>query len=150
MPRVAAVCALALVLGACGSDPPALPVACGPAPDDVAAALARAPRAVALPDGTRLSRCVRDADSSSDLQSVGVAFQEVAARLRTRAEDGDRQAAVALGYLAGATRAGAAKTQGVSSELAVRLGRVAGRLIVRDPALGAAVQQGLRAGERLG
>ncbi len=142
--------ALVFALAACGSDPAALPVACGPAPEQVERALGRAPAAVTLGDATKLSDCVRDADSSADLQSVGVAFQAAAARLRVRADTGEEQAAVALGYLAGAARKGAATTQGVSSELAVRLARLAGRLIDRMPAARAAVQRGLRAGERLG
>ncbi len=150
MRRAATACALAVLLGACDSDPPALPASCSAEPAQLLAALARAPAAVTLRDGTRLSRCVRDADSVGDLQNLGVGLQRAAERLRAAAAGGDRQAAVALGYLVGATRKGAAQTPGVAAELAVRVGRVAGRLLDADPALREAVQDGLRAGERLG
>jgi len=150
MRRAATACALAGLLGACGSDPPALPASCSAESEQLVAALARAPQPVALDDGTRLSRCVRDADSTADLQNLGVALQRAAERLRTAAAAGDAQAAVALGYLVGATRKGAAQTPGVAAELAVRIGRVAGRLLDADPALREAVHDGLRAGERLG
>jgi hypothetical protein len=150
MRRVALACAFAVVLGGCGSDRPALPADCAARPEQVVAALARAPRAVTLAEGTHLSRCVSDADSPSEVQGVGVVLQTAAELLRDRGVGGDARAAVALGYLAGATRKGAAATQGVTTELAVRVGRVAGRLLDERPALRPALRQGLRAGERLG
>lgn len=151
MRRAATACALAVLLGACGSsDRPALPASCSAATERLVAALSRAPQPVTLSDGTRLSHCVRDADSTADLQNLGVGLQQAADRLRAAAADGDAQAAVALGYLVGATRKGAAQTPGVAAELAVRVGRVAGRLLDADPTLRSAVARGLRAGERLG
>jgi hypothetical protein len=145
--RVAVACTLALVLGACDSQRAALPASCGAPAAQVVAALASAPQAVLMADGTPLSRCVRDADSTAELENVGVSLHGAAQLLRDRADAG---AAVELGYLVGATRKGARGSPGVSSELAVRVGRVAGRLIAAEPALRADVQRGVRAGERLG
>jgi hypothetical protein len=156
MRRVVVVCTLAAVLGGCGSEPPALPAGCGAKPADVMRALQRAPAAVTLPDGTPISRCVRDANSTAELETVGVSLQTAAARLREDAASGaegigfGEDAAVALGYLAGAARKGADASPGISEELAVRIGRVAGRLIDAAPEHGPAVERGLRAGKRLG
>lgn len=114
-------------------------------------ALGRAPAAVTLPDGTRLADCISRGTSDADLQSVGLAFHTVAEDLRVRArEGGDAGAATGLGYLIGATRKGAAHTNGVMAELQRRVELVGGRLETESPGIAAAVERGLAAGEKLG
>jgi hypothetical protein len=109
-------------------------------------ALRRAPAAVALADGTPLSRCVADARDIGELQSFGYVVTRLADRLADRA-GGDGTAALRLGYLIGAARRGAAHSQGVPDELVHRLEATARRLPDRaQPTLA----RGLRAGERSG
>jgi hypothetical protein len=146
-PALALAAALALA-GGCGADERApLPVACA-RPEAVTAALAAAPRPVRLPDGTRLSDCVRDARADGDQQAIGVSFTGAADRLgqELAASDG---AALRLGYLVGAARAGADDTNGVHDELLFRLGQAAG---VGGPpaARRAAYERGRAAGRRHG
>jgi hypothetical protein len=147
-PRAAlAVVALGATLAACGADPPPpVPGACTDRPETIVTALRTAPAPVRLAGGTRLSRCISDSDSDAELQNVGLAFHQVAELLRVRARVGDRLAAVALGYLVGATRVGARRTAGVMAELTRRVELVAGRLVQDEPRLNAAVDRGLRAG----
>jgi len=138
-----------LLLGGCssGEDEP-IPAACLGEPAAIAAALARAPGAVMLDDGTRLSTCVSRARTNGALQTLGVSFTRVADDLRGRVSS-DPQAAVAMGYLAGAVRAGAA-----SSSIAVELARRIERATALDAAAPqpaqSALQRGLRAGESSG
>lgn len=146
-----AAAALSVVLAACGAQSaPPLPEACTGDPGTLVRALRSAPGPVVLPDGTKLSRCVHDADSDADLQNVGVAFHRAAERLKERARAGDAQSATALGYLIGATRTGARRTQGLLAELVRRIEAVGGRLINDDAALQAAVDRGLAAGTQNG
>lgn len=139
-------CLGAAWLGACGADDPVLSSACTDRAG-VAQALDRAPSAVTLQDGTRLSACLRDAESSADLQTLGSTFTAVADDLAVRA-DGDPAAAARLGYLIGAARRGIKGSSGTGAELAHRLERSGAG--VRDPAAAAALRQGLDAGERSG
>jgi hypothetical protein len=82
------------------------------------------------------------------MQSVGLAYTAVADRLRDRAQAGDGAAALRLGYLIGATRRGAKRTDGVMAELQRRIELVGGRLLDHVPAATAqALRRGLRAGE---
>lgn len=134
-------------LAACGEEDPALPASCREGSDAVAAALARAPGRVALADGTRLSTCVERSTSDADLQSTGVVFTEVAVGLGQQLERGSDAAALQLGYLLGATRRGAERTEGIHLELARRIEQVAG-VGGPPPKLRAAFDRGLRAGER--
>src|SRR4051794_40067894 len=108
---VALACA-ALAATGCGED--ATPLAPGgtEGEDTIVRALAAAPGAVALPDGTRLSRCIADGQDDAELQDVGLVFHRAAETLHARAAR-DPRAAVQLGYLVGATRRGAKRTNGV-------------------------------------
>jgi hypothetical protein len=141
----AALCALALLAG-CGSSQPApLAPACLQPPDTIDRALARAPAAVRLADGTPLSRCVSRARADADLPAVGVSLTQVADGLSARAGS-DAAAALQLGYLVGAVRRGAADTPGIAAQLARRLELAA----PRDFASGAArhaLERGIRLGE---
>lgn len=136
--------ALAGVLAGCGSRLPALPPACSDGPQHVLRALRAAPGAVRLADGTPLSRCVASAYADGEIQQLGFGFTQAAdalARTHTPA------AALRLGYLVGAVRRGAARTNGVQGELVRRL-----ESTVRydDPALQAQARRGARAGEARG
>jgi hypothetical protein len=133
-------------LGACGAGDAPLSSAC----TDRAAverALARAPAEVALPDGTRLSACLRDATTSADLENLGATLTAVAEGLEEQA-DGDPAAAGRLGYLIGAARRGIEDSSGTGAELAHRLERSGAG--VEDPASTAALQRGMSAGEGTG
>jgi hypothetical protein len=116
--------ALAVLAGCGGEETARLPPACTDA-DAVMHALASAPRAVRLADGTRLSDCVRRAQRDGDQQAVGLAFTAVADALGHELAASDT-AALRLGYLVGAARAGADDTHGLHEELLFRLGQVAG------------------------
>ena len=147
-------CALAVLFAAplagCTKEPDPVPTACFAAPGTLVAALRQAPAAVALQDGTRLSRCVSTARTDGDLQSLGISLGRAADSLRARAGT-DPAAAVQLGYLGGAVRAGA---RGASSGIADQLARRVGQLAMLAPgasaAATAALQRGERAGERSG
>lgn len=130
MGRSGVACALALlVLSACGGRAP-LPQACLEAqPGDVLRALRDAPGAVALDDGTPLSRCVARAVDDAQLQTLGATLTTAAARLARRmAGEGDagEAAALQLGFLIGASARGAAQTAGLQGELANRVAGAGG------------------------
>jgi hypothetical protein len=146
-PIALAVCAL-FALGGCGAHEPALDDACTQSSEAIVRALARAPAPVALSSGARLSDCVRNARSDSDLQNAGIVLVRAADELADRADRGDAQAAVALGYLVGAARRGAARTSGIHAELVRRVERASA--YVEAPRAAAALRRGLRAGEATG
>jgi hypothetical protein len=148
---VAAMGTTVLVATGCGPGPTPISPGCVENEKLVVKALQRAPGAVTLADGFRLSQCISDGTDEAELQNVGIVFHRVAENLRIRArERGDSAAAVQLGYLIGATRRGAKRTNGVMAELQRRLELVGGRLQDEAPARAAGVQRGLAAGERLG
>jgi hypothetical protein len=124
IPAVLACMLAVLALAACG-DSARLSSACRTTTgDDVLTALQRAPRHVALPDGTALSSCVARALDDADLQVLGAALTGAADRLaRTFAHD--RADAFRLGFLIGATERGAAHTGGVAAELVARMRQAA-------------------------
>jgi hypothetical protein len=147
-PTVAAL--LALLLAGCSQtrDDP-VPAGCLARPATIVRALARAPGAVQLGDGTRLSTCLRRARGDGDLQALGVSLISVADALRARVAT-DPRAAVGLGYLAGAVRAGVAVNQGLATELGRRIER-ATALAADAPATARVSRElGLRAGEHGG
>jgi hypothetical protein len=146
-PTALAACAL-LALGGCGVEDPPLDGACTESADAIVRALARAPGPVALASGTRLSECVSHARSDSELQNAGIVITRAADGLAVRAERGDARAALALGYLVGAARRGAARTSGIHAQLLRRIERAAA--YVDDAAAAAALRRGLRAGEATG
>ncbi|HEX2016956.1 MAG TPA: hypothetical protein VGN69_09690 [Solirubrobacteraceae bacterium] len=135
-------------LSGCGTQPPPLPAACAAEPRMIAQALARAPAAVRLRDGTALSVCVQRASRDADLQNLGAALSSVADELQVRAAH-EAVAAVSLGYLIGAVRRGGAQTNGVAAEL-VRRVEQAGLLKGAPASTAAALRRGLAAGQRLG
>jgi hypothetical protein len=124
--RSGVLCALALLaLGGCGGRTP-LPQACIQAqPGDVLHALARAPRAGALADGTPLSQCVRRAVDDARLQALGATLTGAADRLARRM-DADEHAAFQLGFLIGATARGSEQAAGFQGDLANRIAGTAG------------------------
>ena len=133
--KVCGVNLLALLLAAgvvtsgCGrqSGPDRAPAACtgGLASQrgaDLKAALAKAPGAVALPDGTRISDCLAHDSDSGDIQTVGSTLLSVTQQLVDAAQGAHPGASlVQLGYLIGAAHRGAARGQGVTDELVRRL-----------------------------
>ena len=146
------VAVLAVGLAGCGNRKVAdrVPAACFGKPATMLAALERAPAAVALADGTRLSRCVGAARTEGDLQTLGIAFMRVADTLRPRAAT-DPVAALRLGYLAGAVHAGARLSSGsIAAQLARRVEQVATPGAGATSAAAAALARGRRAGERSG
>jgi hypothetical protein len=147
--RIVAVM-LALLLPGCATvrDDP-VPTGCDGDPATIVRALAQAPGAVTLPDGTRLSTCVRRARADGDLQALGLSLISVADTLRARAA-ADPGAAAALGYLAGAVRAGVAVNQGLATELGRRVERATALADGAPQAARAARARGLRAGEHSG
>jgi hypothetical protein len=139
----AAVSATALA-GGCGGDDKA-PAAGGVGARTVLGALQRAPGHVALEDGTLISTCVKRSLGAGEIQTLGFTYVAAAnseLKLMRRTDD----AALRLGFLVGAVRRGANKTNGVQLELVRRLEQVAG---VDGPAgTGrAAYRRGMAAGE---
>jgi hypothetical protein len=138
--------ATALIAG-CGEEEIAPPAqACTDAPAAIVRALAAAPGAVRLADGTALSACVGHARTASALQDVGVALTSAAEELEQAALAGDERAALQLGYLIGATRRGAEETSGLGAELVRRVERSGAAADAVGPRHGAAVRRGMAAG----
>ena len=142
---------LLLVLAGCSKqEREAVPAGCFGEPAELMSALRQAPGAVALQDGTRLSRCVSTARTDGDLQSLGVSFGRLADALRNRIET-DASAALQLGYLAGAVRAGARRAPGArADQLARRIQQLAQLGPEAPPAAATALARGQRAGEERG
>jgi len=149
--RACAVVTLALLLLAgCTKEPDPVPAACFDGPAALLSALEHAPGAVVLADGTRLSRCVSAARTDADIQSLGLVFVRMADTLRAQAAR-DPAAALRLGYLAGAVKAGAASSaSGITMQLARRVEQVATLEENAGAAAAAALRRGRRAGERSG
>lgn len=137
----------ALSAAACGKEEFSLAPVCTDQ-DSVTWALARAPRPVTLDGSVKLSRCVDQARSDGDLQSVGMAFGNVARDLASRARQSDR-AATSLGYLVGAAHKGSEHSNGIHSELVRRLEQ---SMSVEGPPpeRRAAYAEGLAAGSQTG
>ena len=138
----------AMAVAGCSTEQPKLPASCRDRPERVAAALRVAPAPVRLPDGTRLSTCLRRARSDAELQDVGITFTQVADDLATRITRSDA-AALQLGYLIAAAHRGAERTNGVGVELQRRLEQTVG-LDGPPPGRRAAFERGSAAGRRDG
>lgn len=132
---LAALLLAALALAGCGRETePVLPSACRLGADAVRQALHDAPAEVRL-QGTALSGCLIRASEPGDVLLVGEAFVGVASELSRRAlAEPDGRAALELGYLVGAVRRGASRTQGIHDELVRRLEQ---ELVLIDTATGA-------------
>jgi hypothetical protein len=130
-------------LGACGGGEEAIAPGCTERPE--------VERAIAgggtLPDGTRLSQCLKRATDPAALQNLGAVLTVVAEDLEDRAA-ADPDAARRLGFLIGAARRGVAGTDGQGAELARRLERSGAA--VSDEAAAGALVDGLRDGEASG
>jgi hypothetical protein len=123
-----------------------LPQGCRAAEDALGAALAEAPGPVRLGE-TRLSGCLVKSSDPAEIQEVGAAYLAVAAELAgsaTRRPEGAE--ALRLGYLVGAAHRGAARTQGIHSELVRRLEQEAAPFVADSQAY----VRGERAGRRSG
>lgn len=148
--RLVGVAVLAVPLAGCAEQAAPIPAACFDGPAAILSALERAPMTVQLADGTRLSSCVRSARTDGELQSLGIAFVRVADTLRPRA-GAQPPAALRLGYLAGAVKAGAQRSSGsIAAQLARRVEQVAGLGAGASAASQAALARGRAAGERGG
>jgi hypothetical protein len=145
--RIAALGAL-LAAGCGGTDTPPVATSCTDPPATITRALDAAPGTVTLPDGARLSECIRNARSEAQLQNVGIAFSNAAEDLEAQAA-GDPRTALELGYLVGATRSGARTGSGVQDELVRRIERSAA-LAGASPAVVDALNEGIAAGEARG
>jgi hypothetical protein len=147
---LAALLAVVLIAGCSKEERAQVPTACFAEPRTMLAALERAPGAVALQDGTVLSRCVSAAHTDGDLQALGLTLIGAADALRADA-GADPGAALRLGYLAGAVHAGAAKSSGaIAAQLARRVEQAATLAADAGPASVSALAHGRRAGERAG
>lgn len=120
----AALLAAGAVVTAAGcstSDESGVPASCRATGEAVQRALASAPEPVTL-DGTKISDCFARGSESGELQTIGFAFTEAAAELSREARQRpESEAALELGYLVGAVRAGADRTQGIHDELLRRV-----------------------------
>jgi hypothetical protein len=149
MRRLPTLAVLAAAVVACGSRDEPPPAGCAAKAAVVERAVLRAPAAVTLPGGARLSECVSQAQTDGQLQDVGFLLTGVAHRLARRATR-DPRAATALGYLVGAARRGAAGAEGIPAELIRRIERTAAPVQRTGGTAAMALRAGLVAGERSG
>ena len=144
------VLTVALMLGGCSQSEDPYPAVCLEGPETVLTALRQAPGAVALAGGTRLSSCIGSARTEGELQSLGIVLVRVADALRGDAAT-RTDAALQLGYLAGAVGAGARRSSGsIAAQLARRVDQLASLGPGTAPASAAALARGRAAGERGG
>jgi hypothetical protein len=121
-----ATAAIAFALAGCGSNDAETPVACLEGDGVYLQALERAPAAVKLRGETPISDCPVENQSGGDLATVGAAMVETATKLNAGArEDPGGAANLQLGYLIGAARDSAERTDGIHSELLRRLSTAA-------------------------
>jgi len=126
-----------------GQDPP--PTACSDGARTVLGALQRAPGDVSLEGGTLISTCVRRSLDIGQIQTLGFTYL-AAANSELQLMPHSDAAALQLGFLVGAVRRGANKTNGVQLELVRRLDQVAGVGGPPGPRR-AAYRRGMAAGE---
>ena len=138
---------LTVALGGCGDGKAPLPAACVASRATLEHALAAAPGPVRLPGGTPISTCVERTDDSS-IQVVGTVLSVTADHLAARAV-ADPAIALDLGYLVGAVRRGAARTNGLAGQLQQRIGAAAA-LRGAGPGPLAALHRGIGAGQTSG
>lgn len=118
---ISALVALLALPGCSRDEELSLPAACRSGPAVVETALARAPGRVTV-DGTRLSECLGRSGEPGDLQQVGGDYLTVATVLAADARrEPEGGSALRLGYLIGAVRRGAGRTQGVHYEMVRRI-----------------------------
>jgi hypothetical protein len=139
-----------VTLAACGASDDSLDEACVDSPAAIERALQRAPAPVTLSSGTRLSECVANARSDAELQRTGVVLTRAADHLSVAAGAGDPGAALRLGYLMGAARRGAQRTEGIHAQLQRRIERAGAHLDRAGRPIVSALARGRRAGEASG
>ena len=144
-----AVLAIALSVAGCSKqEETRVPVDCMVGASALRDALERAPARVEL--GVRnvpLSECIVRGSDSSDLQALGTVWVSVAAYNADLARLNPKGAeALRLGYLVGAARRGAGRTQGVHEELLRRIEQETIGVNTRSRAY----QRGVRAGREHG
>ena len=132
-----------LVVG-CGNEEHRVPVAC--LDGDLRKALANAPGEVRI-DGTRPSECFTRAANPAEIQQVGTVFIATTEKLADAARaKPNSPAALELGYLIGAVRRGAGRTQGIHYETERRIEQELSGVNTRAPQF----VTGERAGEKNG
>jgi len=147
--------ALAALAAGCGRnqvDP--TPAACLDGSSAYLTALAKAPGEVRLSGDTQISACLTENQDGGELAGVGEALVRTATELNAeaRAEPGGN-AGLRLGYLLGAARRGADKTEGIHTDLVRRLAVAARYAPGRQPlspAFYRAYRTGYAAGKRSG
>jgi hypothetical protein len=109
--------------------------------------LRTAPGQVRLGGGVAISECLRRVSTDAELQNLGSVVHSVAEQLATRVRDrGDLAAARQLGYLDAAVQAGAARSSGISAELARRVSLAGTGLGDMSPEVARALADGQAAG----
>lgn len=138
--------ALALLPGCARQQEVTVPVECQAGRAAIRSALRTAPAPVRV-DGVPLSACLTISSDAADIAAVGEEYLAVASGLaeRARRRPGGEDA-LRLGYLVGAVRRGANRTQGVNDEM---LRRIEQELLTVD-ARTRAFREGERAGRRSG
>jgi hypothetical protein len=110
-------------------------------------ALRTAPGQVRLSGGVAISECLRRVRTDAELQNLGAVVHSVADQLAARARDrGDVSAARQLGYLNAAVQAGAARSSGISAELARRVSTAGTGLSGVSPGVARALTEGQAGG----
>jgi hypothetical protein len=129
----------------CGGEESRVPVAC--LEGNVSQALAQAPGEVRLEGDTKLSECFNRAAEPAEIQQIGAVFLEAAEKLSAEARAKPHSpAALQLGYLVGAVRHGAGRTQGIHYETQRRIEQE----LIGVNTKAAEFVEGERAGERSG
>jgi hypothetical protein len=123
---IALFVALALFAASCGGPDDTTPVACLAGAPAYLRALEAAPGEVELAGSTPISDCFAENQTGGDLATVGTTMLRAATELNAeaRAEPGGA-ANLELGYLLGAARRGADRTEGIHAELIRRLSAAA-------------------------
>lgn len=129
-------CLVALSAAGCGSQKSdSTPVACLEPESTYRAALKDAPGKVRLEGETAISECLAENQQAGDLADVGGTMVTLATKLNVEARaDPGGEANLELGYLLGAAKRGAAKTEGIHANLIRRL-TVAARYAPSDQPL---------------
>ena len=119
--RLLALAAILLMVAAssCREEDPTYPPECANGPAALRAALAKAPDGEVAIEGVKLSECLVASHDAGPLAAFGGSVTTVAAELADRAREGDKRAALQLGYLQGALEKGADAT--VHEDLIFRL-----------------------------
>ena len=135
----------------CGGRDESTPVSCLEGTGVYVAALGEAPGEVLLQGETPISGCLAENQAGGDLATVGEAMVEAATELNAEArEEPGGDANLQLGYLIGAAKRGADRTEGIHADLVRRL-VVAGRYAPGNqplpPAFVRAYREGFDAGQ---